>query len=1275
MSNILHNVQTAVQTALVWIGFAINWLIKDKKAVARFQVLQMPSYSGFKVTEETLQRHGLPAGVELPFGGIEVTLDKKGYSIEVPVEIKLRRPRVSLPPALPEWTRYWGPEQFAQDIFLGWVEQFEEAGPVGTAALLADIVGGKVEAETPEVLVFKARRKPYAINLATGTITAQNTSFHVTDKVAVETGKGFEICNGRAVLAACLAVLSTLKPLGAMSPGAVDAKLSKGLASLWREIKPYGAALQSDDILQCLLNHSCKSIRITAPILVNKRAKLPLNIVESPFDASLMGSLADIDVASFCDKQAIKGALHGAAFDALMLWHKPVKKGGVTEKYVYSVHDLSKATKAVARPTQAFRSQFADIVGGLVPANLKTMTSDGPVVFRGVPVKAALTNSRFGSGSGVSFARPGFRVDYYVNKPQSGQIDINQLPAAVVETLRRKMLRGDENFLAGLVPLIQKKLERTLPAGTRVKSGDVLLSIFEGPAETIVVKAGGYNCEYVTTGTFEVSCSQVAEVLYVKIGANLVGSDANVKWRGAGIKATCFERNFDLSVDGETVEVDVLFPYETRKGHPASMYMYAQSKGVGTFEQGVITFDSGEVVDLSDPESDFYRYTSAAAARTSLVRRTVSRSHFDYVQGLCNGYADDLSDIVMSDVEVTFTEKVEALVGELVLQVEVSLPREAGSKQALTGETLAAIEVINPSLAAQMWTDGEYARQGMLTQLTMVGKTGREPEINAPVVDLGYDVRLSNELWAMANPVSGEVISGRSLLKLYAKKFPKGVIFSASSSSGLTEDHEVYISFEALLAGGNFRGDTCSGIALDVVSFLKSRTYSGLKPDYYDSNASCVIARLGYKFRKAFCDWNAGGEMTGLLGAKSTMKRAVRAARNASVCKVHTSDEVWVQPTPTGIPVVVLNPEDMLAANVVNDGYVFVARTPMIFGVVAKVRMDAAAPIGFLTIAAETWAQATEGDGDGDPCLYIAVQVTEEEVLAFNSHILSLAGYNALYGDKIPFADFCSPADKAKKSIKVQPNKAAGGKAIIVSSLPFSELVGTAISIGDHYRKAVGTAYGMASSAISLLAVAAATARRKGEELPEAKLLGCVYAWRLVYEGLGLAGYTPAAHDFFEVLRENVGNPDATTRGAAIAASLKEYDVPSTVAPELLDLYATFVGYRRLVKPGMLGEMLNGEQESAPWYVSDRFYNRALVAGSFRMAMQGAQNPGSEEFDGETDVHLLEEAVKLFVKADGSLGTSSLIVGDTVNLAYKAYSLAAAAFADVLAAEELGDDY
>ena len=128
-----------------------------------------------------------------------------------------------------------------------------------------------------------------------------------------------------------------------------------------------------------------------------------------------------------------------------------------------------------------------------------------------------------------------------------------------------------------------------------------------------------------------------------------------------------------------------------------------------------------------------------------------------------------------------------------------------------------------------------------------------------------------------------------------------------------------------------------------------------------------------------------------------------------------------------------------------------------------------------------------------------------------NESLMGPAGYHFVYGSDLPVYEFSSHDDKwgNKKSTTVWTKP-------VVSTMSVEEYGNGAALVSTHYKYNVGISYAVCSQ----LVFATANQLYIDSECDNFKHLleATVVAWRLIYEGLGLSGYSPVAKEFFAAL-------------------------------------------------------------------------------------------------------------------------------------------------------------
>jgi hypothetical protein len=150
------------------------------------------------------------------------------------------------------------------------------------------------------------------------------------------------------------------------------------------------------------------------------------------------------------------------------------------------------------------------------------------------------------------------------------------------------------------------------------------------------------------------------------------------------------------------------------------------------------------------------------------------------------------------------------------------------------------------------------------------------------------------------------------------------------------------------------------------------------------------------------------------------------------------------------------------------------------------------------------------------------MRINADEANAINGSLMGIAGYRHLYGDNVPFADFMSAKDKHGKkdpaakvamlATSIKNPDSANEELIALTPAVLGDF---ASRVANHYKSNVGVGYGICSKLVFNAAdVAAKGPSAELNTLTEA----CLVAWRLLYEGLGLSGYSREAFNVYNII-------------------------------------------------------------------------------------------------------------------------------------------------------------
>lgn len=332
----------------------------------------------------------------------------------------------------------------------------------------------------------------------------------------------------------------------------------------------------------------------------------------------------------------------------------------------------------------------------------------------------------------------------------------------------------------------------------------------------------------------------------------------------------------------------------------------------------------------------------------------------------------------------------------------------------------------------------------------------------------------------------------------------------------------------------------------------------------------------------------------------------------------------------------------------------------------------------------------------------------------FNSYNASMMGplaYHVVYpsAQDTPDCDFVAVKDKGKKSPSTWAKSPFRTKFEMLVYLLAARLV------AEHYLSAVGRFY----NAAVVLSNYAYIRKYKTGESSEALELALAIVWRLMYEGLGLAGWTPPARLFLAILvsasfnlTSDKRNPkftyqkDGDWEDSGYPAEWAEGCKPSIVTkdtPEKLRIPALpwlckLAGVEHLGNQGKAAfrYILWAVKVSLDWgaieagkrrveFMSENEKYDAYVYGALRRAGQGSDKAGLEELsflaempdDGEDGYITPQSCLRACLGEDGELeefvkeklGGHPLLI-ETLEMAAKSHTL----IEDFIFAKSYGGD-
>lgn len=338
----------------------------------------------------------------------------------------------------------------------------------------------------------------------------------------------------------------------------------------------------------------------------------------------------------------------------------------------------------------------------------------------------------------------------------------------------------------------------------------------------------------------------------------------------------------------------------------------------------------------------------------------------------------------------------------------------------------------------------------------------------------------------------------------------------------------------------------------------------------------------------------AKSPMTGKIDRQYLVERQLDEYGKAELYMVQRIEEDDVKEftaTPKQVDKGLNDNEEVIAKLVFNPyllqgEFVSVFRTPMPMQGGCELVLSDNVANGYIAILMHVWAAINEGDSDGDgiglvPLFHyfnearLSRKQRLEAILYMNNHIMGMGGYVLCYGSNPadwPCSEFFDyEASVTKKALRVDEKtyKILEKKGILphIRQKPLVEWFGATEDVPKHYRMVVGITYNIAVIAINesldLQYVIWTLEKIKAEKgsLPEKfekqlkvakvnldlNLKACAIAWRLLYEGLGLAGFSPEATIWISLFNICPWG-DAWTWGPDGKPSLTKDDTPKELS-------------------------------------------------------------------------------------------------------------------------------
>ena len=799
--------------------------------------------------------------------------------------------------------------------------------------------------------------------------------------------------------------------------------------------------------------------------------------------------------------------------------------------------------------------------------NAPSSTKDSSRV-HGVVCRQAITNSRWWQ-EGVSLWNPEAGMKVQLNKAETVLFHMDSQPASVKKEIGYPSTgRADgvaynqakEAFKGMISNLVDPKV------GKEFRKHQVMLK-----GLGVTLRQSKMN-QPLTLLNYSMEDAPFAPgAIQVNLKFEMVLNSAWKKIRGYGLKATLVPWDVqNLVVEGDHEDFVVLHSMSGLKGKVLDLVAFSHDIGGADINtrEGVIVPSSGKwagkAFDISKPNNSIIDKWRNAKAQTVTVHFDYGRAEWEVIKSVDKAEGvwgtPEYDVITVNDIDantVRISAKVEMLVAEMPLNVEVSLPEESSSKTQLTPEMLSVLTLQNRIVGEAVNKLGA-AKRNSLTKLLKMFKG------NAPKGTPECDIQETSFLKSVQDLVK-DGMNDREILKAYEARFPQGAVFN---TGGHESQYRLYLDFVAIQGIATYIGGSGEGVGHSIAEFLRQ----------LPMNLNLVGSESQIHANFALLHSSVSAWFRIQLSSSSLKKKLVSSLKGTAFgSKVRTialGELHHEGVAPRAIPKVGVNPKDdilkemavnpltgkiphrFLDANgkfdpyLMGGEYVTVFRTPMPMQGACELVITPKVGVGHLALFMHVWALFNEGDSDGDGISVIPVfhyldnagisdRATQKQLmLDMNTHPMGMMGYILAYGKNVkdhPYAEFCSFQDAwTKKKIIVEPGSKAEEVQIKKCILPYarnkavSDWINTVGQVSNHYRNAVSTSYN-----ISVVAVNdAVDLQYKLWNLPESALPEerdllkkqvtlalrvCAISWRLLYEGLGLAGYSEGASKWFKL--------------------------------------------------------------------------------------------------------------------------------------------------------------
>lgn len=915
----------------------------------------------------------------------------------------------------------------------------------------------------------------------------------------------------------------------------------------------------------------------------------------------------------------------------------------------------------------------------------------------GVIAKQAITNSRWWQ-EGVSLWNPKADMKVQLAKSEAVLFHMDSQPNSIKATIGYPVTgradgvgyaKAKEAFKGMIGELIDSKV------GTTFNKHQVVIK-----GLGVTLRQAKMN-QPLTLLSYTMEDAPFAPgAIQVALKYEMVLSSPWKKIRGYGLKATLVPWDIQR-VDFEGIEEDfvVMHSMSGLKGKPLDLVAFSHSVGGAEINtrEGVVVPQTGKFAgkafDITKADSVVDKWRNAKA-QTVTVHFDYAKAEWEFVKSvdIAEGVwgTPEYDVICVNDIDentVRISARIEILVAEMPLNVEVSLPEESSGKTQLTPEMLSVLTLQNRTIGEGINKLGAGKRNS-LTKLLKMFKG------NAPKGTPSCDIQ-SEEFLQSIQGLIKDGMNDRDILTAYEKHFPSGAVFN---TGGHTSQYSLYLDFSAIQGIATYIGGSGEGVGHSIAEFLRqlpmnlkligseSQIHANFSIIYSSVTAWFKIQLESKNLKKKLVSSLKGTAFGSKIRTIALPELSHQGAAPNCLPKVGINPkddllrELAINPLTGEIPARFLDANGNFNPWLMDGEYVTCFRTPMPMQGACELVITPNVGVGHLALLMHVWAFFNEGDSDGDGISVLPAfhhldnagitDPTErlKQMLAMNTHAMGMGGYLVAYGRtsvlSLPCAEFCSFKDAwTKKAIIVLPGSKAMDVQLKKGILPYARNKAVASwidTVGDvsmHYRNGVSTSYNIAVVAINnaidiqyklwAIGLDYEVEYAKAHDPAVATLAKqltlalrtCAISWRLLYEGLGLAGYSEGAAKWFKLFNlassgthytEGPFGPKPMTKGTKpedglkIATALAEgagFDHRSdahVIAGELCRISVVLADARALENPGK-----NPDRYEQVMSTISRF-NVAVTRRAQRLCSQGDDAILKDSMESEGDDMLMD---------------------------------------------------